>query len=104
MAVTGAIAIGGGLLAAKSMSDSKKATKAANAQADQLQKQQQSLNAELSNKIGNEDAEKAQAQQQARERQRSKSAAATGRKGTILTGGLGELGPDAGQKKTLLGV
>lgn len=104
MGITAAIAIGGGLLAAKSMSDSKKASKAANAQADELRNKQAALNSELSNKLATEDAEKAQAQQQARERQRSKSRASTGRAGTILTGGLGEVGPDMGQRKTLLGV
>jgi hypothetical protein len=99
-----AIGAGGGLLAAKSMSGSSKAEKAANAQADDLRNKQNALNAELSNKMAGEDAEKAQAQQQARERQRSKSRAASGRAGTILTGQLGEVGPSQGQTKSLLGV
>jgi hypothetical protein len=104
LGVTAAVAIGGGLLAAKSMGDSKKAAKAANAQAADLQQKQQALNSELSNKVAGEDAEKAQAQQQARERQRSKSRATSGRAGTILTGQLGEVGPSQGQTKSLLGV
>lgn len=104
MGVTAAIAVGGGLLAAKSMSDSNKAAKAASAQANELQQKQSALNSELSNKLATEDAEKAQAQQQARERQRAKSRSTTGRAGTILTGQLGEVGQDQGQKKTLLGV
>lgn len=104
MGVTAAIAVGGGLLAAKSMSDSNKAAKQANSQAQDLSRQQQALNSELSNKMGGEDAEKAQAQQQARERQRSKSRASSGRAGTILTGQLGEVGPDKGERKVLLGA
>lgn len=102
MGVTAAVAVGG-LLAGKSMLDSKKASKAASAQANDLQNKQNALNSELSGKLATEDAEKAQAQQQSRERQRSKSRAASGRSGSILTGKLGEVGPDMGQKKTLLG-
>lgn len=104
MGVTAAVVIGGGLLAGKSMMDSNKAAKQAASKASELNDQQNRLNSELNNKIGGEDAEKAQAQQQARERQRSKSRASTGRAGTILTGQLGEVGPDQGARKSLLGV
>lgn len=115
IATSTALLIGGLAAAAASVAgtvvgaqQSKKAEKAANAELDtqnQAQQRQESLFKEQQTKLEGDRAKElaGEAATSAKQRQKVKVASATGRRGTILTTPLGQVGTTPSASKSLIG-
>jgi len=87
-----------------SIVNSRKSSKAAKAAAADQDARSKALEGQLAAKSGAVGPDKLAARNAARQRQRSLARGASGRKDTVLTSPLGDVGGDAGSEKTLLGT